>query len=135
MDQIKQNKMKDRKIILELTPEEVRLLAYGAMPNDLKIRLREIAHHIDGQIKVEKALEEVEPKVSSSNNYIDIVRKKYPRAYHKWAKEESVRLKKLFSEGSSIQEISNLLQRQSGGVRSKLIKMELLEEIKNDSNR
>lgn len=36
-----------QKIILEFTPEEIRLLAYGAVTNDLKKRMMEIAYYID----------------------------------------------------------------------------------------
>lgn len=44
------NKMKVyKKIILEFTPEEIRLLAYGVIPNDLKKRLTEIAYHLDDE--------------------------------------------------------------------------------------
>jgi len=39
----------DEKIILEFTPEEIRLLAYGAVSSDLKERMREVAHFIDDQ--------------------------------------------------------------------------------------
>lgn len=38
-----------KRIILELMPEEIKMLAYGAIPKDLKMRLREIAYHIDDQ--------------------------------------------------------------------------------------
>ena len=36
-----------KRIILEFTPEEVKLLAYGAIPRSVKERLTEIACHID----------------------------------------------------------------------------------------
>lgn len=39
----------DKRIILEFTPEEIRLLAYGAVSGDLKKRMKEIAYHIDGE--------------------------------------------------------------------------------------
>ena len=36
-----------KRIILEFTPEEIKLLAYGAIQRSLKERLTEIAYHID----------------------------------------------------------------------------------------
>ena len=36
-----------KRIILEFTPEEIKLLAYGAIPRSVKERLTEIAYYID----------------------------------------------------------------------------------------
>jgi len=38
-----------KRIILEFTPEEIRLLAYGVIPSDLKERFTEIAYYIDNR--------------------------------------------------------------------------------------
>jgi len=46
--------MKNKKIILEFTLEEIKLLAYGAIPKDLKERFQEIAYYLDEQEYSEK---------------------------------------------------------------------------------
>lgn len=123
--------MKNKRIILELTPEEVRLLAYGAIPHDLKTRLEEIAYHIDGQAKLEDALskkENAQSEKPESQNYIEKIRQKYPKAYFSWTTEEDEKLKVGFTNGKSIQELSKIFQRQPGGIHSRLIKLGLIED-------
>lgn len=45
---------KHQRIILEFTPEEVRLLAYGIVPDEVKKRLTQIAYYIDDKEKENK---------------------------------------------------------------------------------
>jgi broad-specificity NMP kinase len=54
------------------------------------------------------------------------VRSKYPRAYEKWSKSEEEILDQLYNEGTSIEEISIVLQRQPTALRSRLKKLGIL---------
>ncbi len=56
------------------------------------------------------------------------IKKKYPRAYEKWTVEEENRLKDYFETGRRIPFIASDLQRQPSAIRSKLIKMQLIQE-------
>ena len=56
---------------------------------------------------------------------IKSVRERHPRAYKPWNKAEAERLRDLHGQGLSVKQISKELQRQPGGVRSRLKKMGL----------
>lgn len=53
------------------------------------------------------------------------VRKKYPRAYAKWSKEEDEELGELWREGKSIRTMAKFFQRKDGAIASRLRKNEL----------
>ena len=55
------------------------------------------------------------------------IREKYPSAYQRWSKEDDEQLLKLFSQKLSVAEIAKRFGRKSGAVRSRLMKMGLLE--------
>ena len=54
-------------------------------------------------------------------------RQTHPRAYEKWSIEEEERLNRLHGEGLSIQEIAEQLGRQPGAVRSRLLRLGILQ--------
>jgi len=54
------------------------------------------------------------------------VKKESPNAYNPWTKQEEEQLTKLYKEGKKINEIAILLQRQQGGIRSRLKKIGLI---------
>lgn len=54
-------------------------------------------------------------------------RKKYSRAYEKWTTEEEQWLKNYLTEGLNIEEIAELLERQPGGISSRINKLDLDE--------
>jgi len=56
---------------------------------------------------------------------IETLRKQYPNAYKKWSEEEVEMLKQMSSEGKSVQQISESLQRQPGAIAAKMKKFEL----------
>ena len=136
--------MSDIKYIFELTAEEVKLLAYGAMPQELKEKLMEIAYHIDDQERVKKVLAErnniiedkkeqkidkpiVNPKPAPKIT-LEEIRKTNHNAYELWTKEEEKELRKEFWNGRSIQSLSKHFQRSPGGIRFRLIKLELIKD-------
>ncbi len=53
------------------------------------------------------------------------IRKKHPAAYGKWTKEEEQKLISEYNNGRTIDELSNFLGRQPGGIRSRLKKLEI----------
>ena len=63
----------------------------------------------------------------SSSYSLDDIREKYPKAYEKWTPEEENRLKELHGMELSIEELADQLGRQPGGIRSRLIRLGLLE--------
>jgi DEAD/DEAH box helicase domain-containing protein len=60
------------------------------------------------------------------------IRKIHPRAYESWGDQEEIRLKKLFNDGSELNEISKQLGRQKSAIRSRLQRLGLID--KNDSS-
>lgn len=55
------------------------------------------------------------------------IRQQYPRAYEKWRDEEESYLGCKYSEGLSIQELTEILHRQPGAIRSRLRRLGLVE--------
>jgi hypothetical protein len=53
------------------------------------------------------------------------IRANFPNAYRLWSPEEEILLKDAFYDGKPIDEISRLLQRQPGGIRSRIRKLGL----------
>jgi len=54
------------------------------------------------------------------------IRKTYPQAYTPWTEQMDEHLKKLFTEEKTMTEMSKILERHSGGVRSRLKKLGLV---------
>ncbi len=67
--------------------------------------------------------------------YVAKVQEKYPHAYEKWTKEEELKLIAEFNRGKSIPELSNLFGRQIGGIRSRLVKLQLISETQDNEVR
>jgi len=57
------------------------------------------------------------------------IREEYPNAYKSWEKNEDEFLLRLFKEGKSNKAISGILKRQPGAIRSRLVKLGVLEGI------
>jgi predicted Holliday junction resolvase-like endonuclease len=57
---------------------------------------------------------------------IEDIRKIHPRAYEPWSEHEDDRLRRLFRQGVTIEQLSVEFQRQSGGIRSRLQKLRLI---------
>ena len=53
------------------------------------------------------------------------IRERRPNAYNSWTTYEEHELKRLFYLGCSVKEIAGMLQRQAGGIRSRLRSLEL----------
>jgi len=65
---------------------------------------------------------------TASDDRMEQVRKVHPRAYEKWTAEEDEFLRAEFEHGQTMQTLAEQLQRQVGGIRSRLMKHGLLEK-------
>jgi Na+/melibiose symporter-like transporter len=63
---------------------------------------------------------------SNKKYSISNIRKKNKNAYKKWSLNEDKLLMEMYNKGSSISELSQYFERQSGGIRSRLKKLKLL---------
>lgn len=61
---------------------------------------------------------------------VEKIRQEYPKAYTKWTREEEVTLREGFLRGVSVKELSAILGRQPGAIRSRLQKLGLLKGVK-----
>ena len=57
------------------------------------------------------------------------IRKTYPRAYEKWTDEEHIRLQNLIESGLTVAQISHRLQRQRSAIRSRIVKLDLVNGL------
>ena len=116
---------KDKKIVLEKILE-------GLINNE------HLKEEIDGTLRITKkgmkyALEE-KPTVKSSelpkSNYhkkLEIIKEKYPNAYEHWTSEADEKMRKLHHQGKSNSELSEIFQRKSGAISSRLKKLGLVK--------
>ena len=63
---------------------------------------------------------------------MDKVKKKHVNAYSAWTNLEDDKLRKLFKDGYSIPEISKIHKRNTGAIRSRLKKLNLIPESISD---
>ena len=59
---------------------------------------------------------------------IEKIKKESPNAYNPWTKEEEQQLANLYNQGKQIKEIATTLQRQQGGIKSRLKKIGLIKQ-------
>lgn len=62
----------------------------------------------------------------TKTDYIIKLQQKHPNAYEKWTKEEEQKLVAEYNKGKSIAELSSILGRQIGGIRSRLVKLQII---------
>lgn len=58
---------------------------------------------------------------------IEEIKKESPNAYKEWTTEEEEKLKEQFNQGISLEELSKQLQRQVGGIKSRLKRLGLID--------
>lgn len=73
-----------------------------------------------------EALEASQGTSEGKSYDVEEIRHDHPRAYEKWSTEEDAQLTELFRSGKSVQEITAILHRQSGAIRSRLAKLNLV---------
>jgi len=80
-----------------------------------------------GSIFLEKIIAHCETNNIKLKSYSVVdIQKKYPTAYEKWTKEEEQKLISEYNNGKTIKELSELLGRQLGGIRSRLKKLKII---------
>ena len=75
-------------------------------------------------------MERTQIKDRFKSNYherLEKVKEKYPNAYEPWTFEADEKIKKLHNQGKSNSELSEIFQRRSGAIRSRLKKLGLIE--------
>ena len=78
------------------------------------------------QEEIFTALNSIErvPQAEKGKSYsVVAVRKTHPMAYGKWTPKEEAKLRECFASGKSVAEVSKILGREEGGVRSRLRKL------------
>lgn len=68
------------------------------------------------------------PSQRTAADRLRAVKNAHPHAYDKWTLAEETVLRVSFQQGQTIREIAALLQRKVGGIRSRLIKLGLIEK-------
>ncbi|MBP0019952.1 MAG: hypothetical protein J7647_20665 [Cyanobacteria bacterium SBLK] len=64
---------------------------------------------------------------NSTGDRLARLKEQHPQAYEKWTMKDDDELRVLFGDGMSIQDLANYFQRQPGGIRSRLKKLDLVE--------
>jgi ATP-dependent exoDNAse (exonuclease V) alpha subunit len=67
-------------------------------------------------------------KDTPKSNFIEKAREKYPNAYKPWPAQDEKKLKKMFEVGKSFDELSAEFQRGEGGIKTRLIKLGLIDD-------
>lgn len=68
------------------------------------------------------------PSQTTAADRLRAVKYAHPHAYDKWTPAEETVLRVAFQQGQTIKEIATLLQRKAGGIRSRLVKLGLVEK-------
>ena len=77
----------------------------------------------------EEALDSDGPSEMRKKAYsVEDIRKKYPKAFKRWSKEEEAELVTAFATTQDLQKLSKKFGRGTGGIRSRLISLGLIEE-------
>ena len=64
---------------------------------------------------------------TGSATQLDKIRRQHPRAYEIWTPEEEARLSQAIGSGRTVEEISVLLERQSSAIRSRMLRLGLIQ--------
>ncbi|OGD23982.1 hypothetical protein A2Z10_03665 [Candidatus Azambacteria bacterium RBG_16_47_10] len=67
-------------------------------------------------------------KSTAGNGRFEKLREKYPNAYRPWDKVQDEKLQELFAEGVSTADLVKTFGRKGGAIRSRLVKLGLVEE-------
>ena len=75
-----------------------------------------------------------DPSISKKNVNIEKIRKTYPNAYQPWNETLDNKLKEDFAKGLGIADLVKIYGRNRGAIRSRLIKLGLIEKNNNKVN-
>jgi hypothetical protein len=57
---------------------------------------------------------------------VEEIRHDHPKAYEKWDAAQDAQLRQLFHEGRTVADIAIAMKRQPGGIKSRLVKLDLI---------
>lgn len=101
---------------IDLADEDMEKLAKGLFAKYKQL------HHETSQTKRPKTSQ---TSIAPKSTHIQQLKAKYENAYNKWTNDDEALLKRYHSEGKTNAEISGLLRRNTGAVRSRLKKLGL----------
>ncbi len=81
-----------------------------------------------GKKHAKPRMSDVHSGKSAGGGRFDQLREKHPNAYRPWDKAQDEKLQELFAEGVSVADCAKTLGRKGGAIRSRLIKLGLVEE-------
>ncbi|MBP7811687.1 MAG: AAA family ATPase [Candidatus Moranbacteria bacterium] len=82
---------------------------------------------IVGGKRIEKRKDKRSEEDRTSESPLVQIRKTHTQAYRPWTEKEEAHLRRLFNRGMPVKEIAVVLERQVGGVRSRMKRLELKE--------
>lgn len=97
--------------MLELTPADIMLsasIACDLITKTVELRSTPVSGKVEFVVK--------EGRFQS----LEQVRKKYPRAYEPWGKDEDKDLMELYQRGKTIKQIAEQLQRTTGSIKARI---------------
>ena len=100
--------------------------AFGEIDHVELERLQEAFVKACGGI-IPKIVNEEETILGEGGSRLETIRKKHPNAYRPWSEEEDGRLRELFETGEKVKAMAEVLGRQPGAIRARLVKLELVE--------
>ncbi len=114
----------DRGLVAILDPR-VKTKGYGKKFLNSLPKCRETSNleDIESFFAQFRAKEEI---ATSEPHPLTEIRGKYPTAYKKWTKEEEQKLIREYNNGKTTEELSRILGRQPGGIRSRLKKLKIV---------
>lgn len=103
-----------------MLPEQER--SFSRVQSELTGLVQRMIKEVEAEVL---ALREAKEAISTDSPFARI-RLQYPKAYEKWAEEEDALLVQEYSNGTSVHEVSDLLQRQPSAIRSRLRKLGMI---------
>lgn len=107
-------------------------LAVAVKLNDLtdNMDIRRLPYLSDKDIKRLKRYLKAYKRLRGEPVYsVEAARKEFPNAYYPWSAEDDELLERMWREGIGIEELSKHFERKVGGIRSRIAKLKLDEDI------
>ena len=107
-------------------------LAVAVKLNDLtdNMDIRRLPYLSDKDIKRLKRYLKAYKRLRGEPVYsVEAARKEFPNAYNPWSAEDDELLERMWREGVGIEELSKHFERKVGGIRSRIAKLKLDEDI------
>lgn len=108
-------------------------LATKVKINDLtdNMDIRRLAYISEKDVKrLRKYLKAYRQLLKELTYSVEACRVEHPNAYKPWTQEDDNKLEKLFCEGKTTKELSEIFQRKPGAIRSRVKKLELEEKYR-----